>query len=160
MPIPINSDKGKRVLDFLRWELQIPEYATDINVRMSVNGLITVDCEYYPRDDSDHKTGHAADFVPCDVKEDDPVYHEDQRGPSLRDLVDWSQAPEWATRAIQVRREPFSPQDNKHPIYFFSPTLDGRHVFYCFAPLAHDWQAPLRRPKKTCPVCEGKGRWR
>ena len=89
------------------------------------------------------------------------------RQPSLAGLVDWSDAPDWAVCAAQ---------DKNGDIYFFSTNevmlnsyhphkyewanITGRAAFYKTAPLAHDWQTPLKRTTsgmKICPLCDGDG---
>ena len=139
MPIEVGSEKGQRILSFLKQELQIPEYVKHFSIHMGANEFITVECEYYPEED-EYNAGSMGDR------------------PWLDEIVDWSQAPEWAEWAIQSSGGPiYLVEEFDH----HSRSALGRGELHkAHAPLAHDWQAPLRRPKKTCPVCEGKGRWR
>ncbi len=50
-PITISSEAGKRVIDFLREELQIPEGVIRFKVVLDMDALITVeDMDYFPQD--------------------------------------------------------------------------------------------------------------
>jgi len=79
---------------------------------------------------------------------------EKEKRPSLQNVIDWtdawSKAPKWAEWALQVENgDVFFTEDDDSSPY-------GR-VEMCKrqAPLAHDWQTPLRRSKKLCSICEG-----
>jgi len=45
-----NSEKGKRIIEFLKKELQIPEDVSSFSVNFSLDSFITVDCSYFPRE--------------------------------------------------------------------------------------------------------------
>ena len=68
-----------------------------------------------------------------------------QDQPSLADIVDWNEAPEWAQWAVQevkgniwwCKRWDYGYENRIMPI---------QCIVYKNAPLAHDWQTPLGRP--------------
>ena len=89
--------------------------------------------------------------------------------PSLRDLVNWSMAPEWAGWAAQDENGTISwfevePRLTFHDCYVWGYDVHDpessklRMLLYKeeYPSLAHDWAEPLRRPKKTCPKCNGE----
>ena len=49
--IRASSEKGQRIFKFLQKELQVPDHVRSLDVHLSPDALITVNCEYYPKDD-------------------------------------------------------------------------------------------------------------